>query len=219
MSSDATPAHDPHAPLRRDVRLLGDLLGQVLSARGGPALLDTVEAVRSRAKAARVGQGSGDLPALLAGLSLEEMTRVGRAFAHFLTFANIAEQHHRIRRRREYEGHGSAPQRGSVHEALGRLRAAGVSADDLHAAVHRLHIELVLTAHPTQVVRRSLLQKHRRIADLLARQDLGTTPVEAERLRSRQSRGAPFEDLLDEWLALWMDDGNDGELVLVLLAL
>ena len=190
---DFTPT-DPHAPLRGDVRLLGDLLGEVLTAQGGAGLLDTVEAVRARSKADRAGQGAGDLPALLASLSLDEMTRVGRAFAHFLTFANIAEQHHRIRRRRHYEEEGSAPQRGSVHEGLGRLRAAGVSADALHAAVRGLGIEMVLTAHPTQVVRRSLLQKHRRIADLLARRDLGTTPVEAERLRAELAR-----ELLAHW--------------------
>ncbi|MCB9778530.1 MAG: phosphoenolpyruvate carboxylase [Alphaproteobacteria bacterium] len=186
--SSSSPQADPHAPLRRDVRLLGDLLGQTLTGQGGPALLQTVEAVRGRAKAAR-GEGPGaaaardELDALLAGLSLPEMTAVGRAFAHFLTFANIAEQHHRIRRRRDHEAVGSTPQRGSVAEGLGRLRAGGIDGDRLHRAVEELSIELVLTAHPTQVVRRSLLQKHRRIADLLARRDLGLTPVEEEALR------------------------------------
>ena len=194
MSNDPRTPTDPHAPLRRDVRLLGDLLGQVLTAQGGPGLLGTVEAVRARSKAGRAGGGHGDLSALLAGLSLDEMTHVGRAFAHFLTFANIAEQHHRIRRRRHYEEEGSAPQRGSVHEGLGRLRAAGVSADDLHAAVRGLGIEMVLTAHPTQVVRRSLLQKHRRIADLLSSGDHGPTLVEAARLRAELAR-----ELLAHW--------------------
>jgi phosphoenolpyruvate carboxylase len=125
------------------------------------------------------------------------MVAVGRAFEHFLTFANIAEQHHRIRRRRDYEAEGSPPQRGSMAEGLARLRAAGVSADDLHAAVCDLRIELVLTAHPTQVIRRTLLQRHRRIAELLGAMDRGPTPVEARRLR---------EDLAREVLGHWRTD-------------
>lgn len=192
-----TTPTDPHARLRSDVRQLGDLLGEVLAADGGPELLETVEEVRSLAKVARAAEGPEAREALdrfLAGLSLEQMVAVGRAFAHFLTFANIAEQHHRIRRRRDHEADHSPPQRGSVAEGLARLRAAGVSADALHAAVCGLRIELVLTAHPTQVVRRTLLQRHRRIAELLAARDRSPTPVEERRLREALGR-----EVLGHW--------------------
>ncbi len=181
---------DPHAPLRADVRLLGHLLGQTLSEQGSPALLATVESVRTRSKAARSGDAAAghDLDRLLAGLSLDEMTQVGRAFSWFLSLANIAEQHHRIRRRRDHERADHPPQRGSIAESFGRLRAAGVTADGLRDAVLGLQIELVFTAHPTQVIRRTLLQKHRRVADLLARRDRESTPVEdaASRLSLRR---------------------------------
>ncbi|RME21011.1 MAG: phosphoenolpyruvate carboxylase [Deltaproteobacteria bacterium] len=181
---------DPHAPLRADVRLLGDILGQTLAEQGGPALLATVEAVRTRSKAARAGDAAAgaELDALLAGLSLDEMTQVGRAFAWFLSLANIAEQHHRIRRRRDHQRADHPPQRGSIVEGFRRMRAAGVSPEALRQAVLALDIELVFTAHPTQVVRRTLLQKHRRIADLLADRDRDLTPVEdaASRLSLRR---------------------------------
>ena len=199
MSSLPPPSADPHAPLRRDVRLLGDLLGQTLRDQGGPELLAVVERVRARSKAARAASpDAAGLDRLLEGLPLETMGDVGRAFAHFLTLANIAEQHHRLRRRRHYDlDPSSQPQRGSVAEGLGRLRAAGISADDLHTAVCTLSIELVLTAHPTQVVRRTLLQKHRRIADLLARRDEALTPVE-----ERETE----DDLQREILSHWSTD-------------
>ena len=180
---------DPHAPLRADVRLLGDLLGQTLVEQGGPALLERVEAIRRASKAARAGDASARaaLDSLLGGLDLEQMSAVARAFASFLSLANIAEQHHRIRRRRDHEAEGDRPQPGSLDASLGGLRATGISADALHAAIMDTRIELVLTAHPTQVVRRSLLLKQRRVADLLARRDLGTTPAE-ERALSRALR-------------------------------
>ena len=153
--------------------------------------------MRAHAKAARAGDPAARarLDHLLTGLDLEQMTSVARAFSWFLALANIAEQHHRVRRRRGHEQEGSPPQRGSVLESLGRLRAAGVPAEDLHAAVCALDIELVFTAHPTEVVRRTLLQKHRRIADLLEEGDQALTAVErAER------RAALRREILSAWL-------------------
>jgi len=161
---------DPHAPLRDDVRLLGQLLGETLHEQGGERLFETVEAVRRLSKAARTGSGSAAtaLRGLLADLDVHEAQQVARAFAHFLALANIAEQHHRIRRRRAWRKKDAAPQRGSVPDVLDRLEAEGV---DLHEAVARLDIELVFTAHPTQVARRTILRKHERIAELLDRRD------------------------------------------------
>jgi phosphoenolpyruvate carboxylase len=163
----------PHAPLHADVRLLGELLGATLREQEGDALFETVERVRALAKDARAGRvARGELTRTLQGLSVSESLTVARAFAHFLGLANIAEQHHRIRRRRDYlRAPDQAPQRGSLAESFPRLRAAGVSPDALRAAVESLHVELVITAHPTEVVRRTVRRTQQRIAELLAERD------------------------------------------------
>jgi phosphoenolpyruvate carboxylase len=161
-------------PLRDDVRLLGELLGETLRRQESHALFETVERVRGLSKSARAGN-TADFDALnevLERMPVQEALPVARAFAHFLTLANIAEQHHRIRRRRVYERDPDAqPQVGSCDETFGRLRRAGVPPETLHQAVAGLQVELVFTAHPTEVTRRTLMQKHRRIADLLAMRD------------------------------------------------
>jgi phosphoenolpyruvate carboxylase len=182
---------DPHKPLRDDVRLLGDLLGETLRARGGDELFDTVERVRALAKRGRTEPaGFSTLADELGRLPVASAVPVARAFAHFLALANIAEQHHRIRRRREYQRTPTAgPQPGSCEETFARLRQRGIEARALHEAVGSLRIELVLTAHPTEIVRRTIAHKHLRIAEALAlldRPDL--TPVEQEDARQTLRR-------------------------------
>ena len=164
---------DPHRPLRDDVRLLGRLLGETLRSRGDAGLFETVERVRKLSKASRAGTIEfGELASLLAGLPVESATPLARAFAHFLNLANVAEQHHRIRRRRAYLADPkSPPQPGSCRETFVRLAARGIPAAALFDAVCRLHIELVLTAHPTEVSRRTLIHKYNRVAELLAQRD------------------------------------------------
>src|SRR4051794_39553566 len=93
-------------PLRRDVRLLGDLLGRVLIEQEGESLLEDVERVRALARAARAGEPRADLRAAVAALPLERQTSVLRAFALYFQLANVAEQQHRIRRRRDYRREG-----------------------------------------------------------------------------------------------------------------
>jgi len=164
---------DPHKPLRDDVRLLGGLLGDTLKLQGDGSLLDTVERVRASAKSARAGgtQEFERLAATLAALPVDSALPVARAFAHFLTLANIAEQHHRGRRRREHRRVPGSPQRGSCEDAFQHLIAGGLRPEQLHDAVCALQIELVLTAHPTEVSRRTLVEKHNRIAALLDTRD------------------------------------------------
>jgi phosphoenolpyruvate carboxylase len=149
------------------------------------ALYQTVERVRALAKEGRAGQVARDeLGRALGALSVTESLTVARAFAHFLGLANIAEQHHRIRRRRDYlraPAHG--PQRGSLAESFPRLLAAGVTPAELREAVAALHVELVITAHPTEVVRRTVRRTQRRIAELLAERDRpDLTPAERDDL-------------------------------------
>jgi phosphoenolpyruvate carboxylase len=164
---------DPHQSLRDDVRLLGEVLGRVLRHHEGDAVFNRVEQVREAAKRARTLDSELDhIDRLLGDMPIASALTVARAFAHFLTLANIAEQHHRVHRRRDHarDPHGH-PQRGSAAETLARLRQAGVPADALAAAISTMRVELVFTAHPTEIVRRTLLQKHNRIARILAFRD------------------------------------------------
>ena len=164
---------DPHKPLRDDVRLLGELLGETLREQEGTELFDAVERVRALSKEASQGDESAfrRLADALGAMPTSGALPIARAFTHFLNLANIAEQHHRIRRRRAYQREGAPPQRGSADEAFARLLAQGVSPDALHDAVSRLAIELVFTAHPTEIARRTLVQKFNRIASALAEGD------------------------------------------------
>jgi phosphoenolpyruvate carboxylase len=178
--SERSERSDPHKPLRDDVRLLGELLGDTLRTHGGNQLFDTVERVRALSKAARaessvkadlqVGLAKfTELASLLAQLPVESATPLARAFSHFLNLANVAEQHHRIRRRRAYLAKpDSQPQAGSCQETFARLVAGGIAPGELFEAICNLHIELVLTAHPTEVSRRTLIHKYNRVAELLA---------------------------------------------------
>src|SRR5581483_4526587 len=163
---------DPHKPLREDVRLLGDLLGETLKAREGANFFDRVEEVRALAKAHHEGDADAfaRLSQLLRELPLNSAVPIARAFSHFLTLANIGEQHHRVRRRREYARDPSRhPQPGSCGGALPRLVAGGAGTAELADLIASLRIELVLTAHPTEIARRTLLQAFNRIAALLDR--------------------------------------------------
>jgi phosphoenolpyruvate carboxylase len=198
-------AGDPHEGLRDDVRMLGELLGETLRERGGQALLDLVERVRAVSKRGRAGQ-TGEFEALadlLRGLPVSSAVEVARAFSHFLTLANIAEQHHRIRRRRAYQRPGAQPQPGSIDEVLPRLLQSGVSPEALHQAISGLKIELVLTAHPTAITRRTLIHKHLKIAEALAARDRpDLTPDEAaeagDELRRQIAAGWDTDEIRPE---------------------
>jgi phosphoenolpyruvate carboxylase len=163
-------------PLRRDVRMLGDLLGHVLVEQEGASLLADVERVRQLARAARAGRPDQELRNAVSALSPERRMSVLRAFALYFQLANVAEQQHRIRRLREYR-------------AEGRVRRESLAAafDALGQAVPRVSLGLVLTAHPTEASRRTVLAAHTRVAALLE-------SAEAE------------EPLLSEITALWQTD-------------
>ena len=189
---------DPHAPLRDDVRMLGELLGDTLRLREGQALFDTVERVRALSKHARAGTAHdvGALAGVLRDLPVEAALPVARAFSHFLTLANIAEQHHRVRRRRDYQRNPAAgPQPASCEETFPRLIAGGVTPEALYEAACTLRIELVLTAHPTEITRRTLIHKHLHIADALMRLDRPDLTV--------PERAETIQDLRGEIAAAW----------------
>lgn len=176
-------------PLRNDIRRLGDLLGETLKRLGGKKLFDSEEQVRALCKqlrAAHSPETERQLKRLLHGLSLDEAIGVIRAFSVYFQLVNIAEQHHRIRRKRYYELHTpDQPQRGSIAETFARMKSesapAGELRKQLQRAIDRLEIVPVMTAHPTEAARRTLLEKHRRVSDLLAAFDDENLPQ-----RSRQ---------------------------------
>ncbi len=169
--------------LRDDIRYLGELLGDTLREQGGQKLFEIVEGVRGLAKAARSGdeEAAHTLEGVLSQLDPALVTPVARAFSQFLNLANIAEQHHRVRRSREWARSPEAePLFGSLAEALPRL-VRKTNPTTLFEAICDLKINLVLTAHPTEVQRRTMLQKHNRIAALLDERDrYDLTPDEDE---------------------------------------
>ncbi|NHZ43355.1 phosphoenolpyruvate carboxylase [Massilia aquatica] len=175
------PVLDKDAPLKEDIRLLGRLLGDVLRDQEGEAVFDVVETIRQTAVRFRReddAQAGEDLTALLHKLSREQTISVVRAFSYFSHLANIAEDQHHIRRRRAHLLAGSAPQQGSVSFALSKLKAAGVASDTVRTFFGEALIAPVLTAHPTEVQRKSILDAEHDIARLLAERDLPLTPRE-----------------------------------------
>jgi phosphoenolpyruvate carboxylase len=153
--------------VRRDVRLLGDLLGRVLVEQEDESLLADVEHVRALARAARQGMRRDELRDAVEALPLERQASVLRAFALYFQFANVAEQHNRIRRRRAY----------AREERMGRESLAAAFAEV--EAPGDVSLKLVLTAHPTEAARRTVLAAHLRIAALLARLDDGDDVADA----------------------------------------
>jgi len=163
------------APLRADIRRLGDLLGRTLTRHGGDRLYEVEERVRRLSKSLRASKSDAaarPLVDLLKSLRVEEAGDIIRAFAVYFQLVNIAEQHHRIRRRRYYARHAPVPpQSGSLADCFDRLHRSGVRPRELRSLLEKLDVRPVMTAHPTEAVRRSLLEKHRRIAHVLGELD------------------------------------------------
>jgi phosphoenolpyruvate carboxylase len=175
------------ALLREDVNMLGALVGEILAEQRSPEFLDEVERLRRAAIRRRESNAPvAELAKALEGIELERASDLVRAFSTYFQAVNLAERVHRIRRRRDYERQGSAPQPGGLHEVLGALARQGVSRDELLALLPRVHVEPVFTAHPTEAVRRALLKKEREIvACLVADIDRGRTPAERRADRER----------------------------------
>ena len=185
--------------LRANVRLLGEILGRVIIEQEGEELLAVEERLRLLARAGRNGDAAAgaELAAAIGALDLREQALVLRAFGLFFHLANIAEQHHRLRRLRAYEHEGRVA-RESLRDAQAQLTAAGVTDDELSEAVSRLSVELVFTAHPTEATRRGVLRAHRRIAALLRELDDPELPPSAGARAKR--------DLAEEVTLLWQTD-------------
>jgi phosphoenolpyruvate carboxylase len=176
---------DKDQPLFEDIRYLGRLLGDVVREQEGDAVFDVVETIRQTAVRFRREDDRADALALekqLRALSPAETVSVVRAFSYFSHLANIAEDRHRNRRHRIHDLAGSAPQPGTVAHSLDRLVEAGAAATPLlQQFFNDALIMPVLTAHPTEVQRRSILDAQHDIARLMAERDQPLTQRELAR--------------------------------------
>jgi len=181
------PDVDKDLPLKEDTRLLGRVLGDVLRAQLGDAGFERIEAIRQTAIGfRRATDGGADrhriaLAGLLNPLPIAQVLDVVRAFSYFSHLANIAEDVHQNRRRRAHALAGSPPRPGDIAEALHRLAHAGVDRAKAQQWLDDARISPVLTAHPTEVQRKSILDVEREIARLLTWRDRTTlTPDETD---------------------------------------
>nr|AAL76393.1 phosphoenolpyruvate carboxylase [uncultured marine proteobacterium] len=155
------------AQLRQNVRHLGEILGQVIQSQGDAGLFEAVEAIRLQSKQSRDDDDQEALRALLTQLNEKQILDVARAFSHFLNLANIAEQHHTL-----------ADYSQSLFSATASLESAFQQLlndhehNRLNTVLKNLSIDLVLTAHPTEITRRTLIHKHGEINDCLTRLEI-----------------------------------------------
>jgi phosphoenolpyruvate carboxylase len=196
-------------PLRRDVRSLGMLLGEVLREQAGNELFEKVETLRLSAIRRREAQADGSLQeadkllqlAVLDAnaMPVDQAYYLSRAFAFYFELINLAETNHRKRRRLSLQLSGDkAAQRGSLRGTLRAMRCVGISADEALDWLRKIFIVPVFTAHPTEIARRSVLTKRRRIGDFLEKLD--RIPVPDEELASLEAA------LEAEITALWQTD-------------
>ena len=197
------------APLRRDVRSLGTLLGDVLREQAGEDLFAHVEALRqgtirrrdaeARGSDEEAARHAANALELVHSLPVERAILLTRAFAFYFELINLAETNHRKRRRIALRlSGGAARQRGSLAGTLSEMRRVGISAEEALDWLRRVLIVPVFTAHPTEVARRSVMLKRRRIGDFLA--TLDRIPVPEQDL-------ARLEQLvLAEITSLWQTD-------------
>lgn len=188
--------------LRRDVRFLGNILGEVLVQQGGKELLDIVEDIREKSKSLRAEfdlELFNDFKNTIKNLEPGVRHQVIRAFAIYFQLVNIAEQNHRVRRKRDYErSAGEQIQPGSIESIIVHLKEQNVPYDEVQEILNEISLELVMTAHPTEAMRRAVLDIHHRIAQDMMQLDNPTlTLKERDLLR---------EKLFNEVMILWQTD-------------
>ncbi|GIP34960.1 phosphoenolpyruvate carboxylase [Paenibacillus sp. J2TS4] len=198
----AAGKNQPSSLLRRDVRFLGNILGDVLVHQGGNQLLDIVEKIREMSKTLRTQFDPdvySEIKETIRSFDPDIRHQVIRAFAIYFQLVNIAEQNHRIRRKKDYErSAGEAIQPGSIESAVKTLKERNLSVEEVVEIMGRISLELVITAHPTEATRRAVLDIHRRISDDVMELDNPMLTIrERDQLRER---------LLAEVLTLWQTD-------------
>jgi len=173
-----------YTSLRGNVSFLGRLLGETIAAAEGEDFLALIEQIRTLSKAAREGNEAAheELLKVLRNLEVHQLVPVARAFSQFLNLANIADQQHTISREMDPVLSASA----ALLKSLAGLKAQGVADEAIIEVMGQLKIELVLTAHPTEITRRTLIHKHSEISRCLERLELqGQTQREIRQIHNR----------------------------------
>ena len=185
-------------PLREDIRLLGRLLGETIHDCDGEQIFSIVEIIRRTSVQFHKSNNPSvraDLESILNNLSPEQSSKIIRAFSHFSHLLNLAEDQHHIRRNRAHEIAGSLPRKGTFHNVLGLAKKFGISEKKLIAFFDKARVSPVLTAHPTEVRRKSTMMREIEIAALLDRRDrIIATPAERARIE---------EDIRRNIVTLW----------------
>ncbi|MEQ9618920.1 MAG: phosphoenolpyruvate carboxylase [Deltaproteobacteria bacterium] len=198
-----TAKTDKEKPLRNDVRFLGNILGRVLIEQEGKGMFDIEEKIRALTKEMRSDYKKSqkdELVSTIKSLSDDDLYKVTRAFTIYFKLVNIAEQIHRIRRRREYKYISDVmdSSEGSIENLFQVLGQKEVPYEEFSNLLSRMSIELVLTAHPTEVNRHLVLEKFRRISTLLAQHE---NPV-----LSTDDREYIEEEIHTEVVGLWQTE-------------
>lgn len=198
----ALTGNDSSQPLRRDVKMLGNILGEILVYHGGTELFEKVEKIRAMCKTVRNQNDKETYNILkqeISSLDPKIRTQVTRAFSAYFHLINVAEQNHRIRRRREYQLQSDINvQPGSIESAILSLKENHISTEIIDDVINRLSLELIITAHPTEATKRSILEIQKRIATILKSLD--------NPLLSSKERKKVEESLFNEVTVLWQTD-------------
>ena len=189
---DVAENGDKDSPLRDDIRLLGRMLGDTVRAQEGKVIFELIEDIRRSSVAFHRNDDVSartELEATLDRLSPEQSVQIVRAFSYFSHLANLAEDQHHIRRTRRHEVAGTPPRKGTIARAFQDAELAGISISQLRQFFNDSDIRPVLTAHPTEVRRKSTMRREIAIADLLDHRDRSTlTPSELTELDGKLRR-------------------------------
>src|SRR5882762_9880889 len=196
--ADEVLALEEDTRLRNDIRLLGRILGDTVRDQEGADVFDLVERIRQTSIRFHRDEdrlARRELETMLDSMSIAETVRIVRAFSYFSHLANIAEDHNNIRQMRSRRATSGAQRAGALAETLSHAEAAGITAAELRSFFKSALVSPVLTAHPTEVRRKSTIDREMEIAALLDRRErVQLTPEEA---------AASDEQLRREVLTLW----------------
>ncbi|WP_233452244.1 phosphoenolpyruvate carboxylase, partial [Metabacillus niabensis] len=194
--------NDSSLPLRRDVKSLGHILGEILVHHGGTELLDKVEKLRVMAKTLRNNFDQeiyNELKEEIVNLDPPMRKQVIRAFSIYFHLINAAESNHRIRRRREYQlQDNNIVQPASIESAILSLKDNEIGVETIQKVLNTLSLELVITAHPTEATKRSVIEIQKRIGNILKNLD--------NNMLTKRERKKLEDSLLNEVTILWQTD-------------
>ena len=194
--------------LSQNIHLLGDLLGNVISGLESPSIFKVEERIRFLAKARRNGDVSAakELQQEVSSLETEEARVVAASFAAYFDLINLAEENHRVTLLRQHEDEKyPEPMSESIGDAFAILKKRGVGVEQISDLLENLSIELVLTAHPTEARRRTILSKMERVALFLQRLN--------QNALSLREKDALINSLRGEISALWLTDRTRSDIL------